>query len=268
MFHFSSLPCAVVVALLLQLLLHVRVHAFAPLIARPPASSSAATRHSFFSNPDIVSVQHCNAVASAQQQQRRSQQPLMLRVPPLSMVDPITFAANVVMDMDITMEIGVAMVSAAAGAFSQVPRIQALERELQTTKDALTVSEADLVEKIHVLEEKLFVMDQEFEEQTVRFQRQYDRTQREQIEGFKQKLKTEMQFKLEIQLAQERSAKLMEQAVSEHGRTTKQEELSQLKLKQARLADLNMQLEQTLETTEQELNKMRTQASTKRFRLW
>jgi hypothetical protein len=142
-------------------------------------------------------------------------------------VDPIMLGANTVLNMDIALEVGVAVVSAAAGALSQVPRIQQLERELTSVKKSLTSSESELVEKVRVLEDKLFVMDQEFEEQTVRFQRQYDQTQKEKMETMKEKLKSEMAFKLEIQLAQERSSKLMEKAEKESGRTARQEELSQ-----------------------------------------
>lgn len=186
----------------------------------------------------------------------------------LYMVDPLAFAAA--LDTDLGLEFGVAVVSAAAGVISQLPRIQSLERELQATKSALSASEADLVEKVQELEEKLFVMDQEFEEQTVRFQRQYDRTQKDQMEVLKEKLKTEMSFKLEIQLAQERSAKLMEQVANENGRTAKQEELLQMKLKQAQLADMNRKLEQALESTDAELQRMRSEAAggKKKFVFW
>jgi hypothetical protein len=184
-------------------------------------------------------------------------------------VDPIMLGANTVLDMDIALEVGVAVVSAAAGALSQVPRIQQLERELTSVKASLTSSESELVEKIRVLEDKLFVMDQEFEEQTVRFQRQYDRTQKQKMEEMKEKLKSEMAFKLEIQLAQERSSKLMEKADKESGRTSRQEELSQLKLKQIRLDDLNIKLEQALKDSDEELRRLRSESSRKKkFFLW
>jgi prophage DNA circulation protein len=184
----------------------------------------------------------------------------------LSMVDPISFAANAALDIDLTLEMGVAVVSAAAGAMSQLPRIQSLEREVQAARNALTASEIELVDKIKVLEDKLFLMDQEFEEQTARFKRQYDRTLREQMETVKEKLKQEMQFKVEIELAKERSAKLMNQAVAESGRTSKQEELSQMKLKQLQMEDLNQKLEDALKSAETELVNMRgAKGSKKRF---
>lgn len=61
------------------------------------------------------------------------------------------------------MDMGIAAVSAAAGAASQLPRIQELQRELEISRAALTESENEMVSKIHDLEEKLFQMDQEFE---------------------------------------------------------------------------------------------------------
>jgi hypothetical protein len=189
------------------------------------------------------------------------------RCPPSNMIDPLSLAA--ILDIDLSLELGVAVVSAAAGAMSQLPRIQSLERELQATKSALTLSEAELVEKIKVLEDKLFLMDQEFEEQTARFKRQYDATLREQMEVTKEKLKREMQFKVEIELAKERSKKLMNQAVVENSRTSKQEELSQMKLKQLHVQELNQKLEEALQTAEIELDNMRqAKASQKKFLFW
>jgi hypothetical protein len=191
------------------------------------------------------------------------------RCSPANMVDPLSIAANAIMDIDLSLELGVAVVSAAAGAISQLPRIQSLERELQATKSALTLSEAELVEKITVLEDKLFAMDQEFEEQTARFKRQYDATLREQMEVTKEKLKREMQFKVEIELAKERSKKLMNQAVVENSRTSKQEELSQLKLKQLHVQELNQKLEEALQSAEMELDNVRqAKASQKKFLFW
>jgi hypothetical protein len=184
-------------------------------------------------------------------------------------VDPIMFGVSTGLNVDIAMEVGIAVASAAAGAMTQIPRIQQLERELQSTKALLTSSEADLVEKIRVLEDKLFIMDQEFEEQTVKFQRQYDQTQKEQMESFKEKLKAEMAFKLDIQIAQDRSKKLLQQADTEISRTSKQEELSQLKLQQIRLNELNSKLEQAIKDSDEELTRLRTQVARKKtFLFW
>jgi hypothetical protein len=61
------------------------------------------------------------------------------------------------------LDLGIAAVSAAAGAVSQLPRIQELQRELEISRAALTESENEMVTKIHDLEEKLFQMDREYE---------------------------------------------------------------------------------------------------------
>jgi hypothetical protein len=61
------------------------------------------------------------------------------------------------------LDLGIAAVSAAAGAASQLPRIQELQRELEISRAALTESENEMVTKIHDLEEKLFQMDREYE---------------------------------------------------------------------------------------------------------
>lgn len=61
------------------------------------------------------------------------------------------------------LDLGIAAVSAAAGAASQLPRIQELQRELDISRAALSESENEMVTKIYDLEEKLFLMDQEFE---------------------------------------------------------------------------------------------------------
>jgi hypothetical protein len=194
----------------------------------------------------------------------------MLSRPPTRLdmvVDPIMFGAG--LNLDVAVEVGIVVASAAAGAMTQIPRVQQLERELETAKSALTTSELELVEKIRVLEDKLFVMDQEFEEQTVKFQRQYDKTQREQMEAFKEKLKADMAFKLEIQIAQDRSAKLLKQADIESSRTLRQEELSQLKLQQIRLKDLNAKLEEAIANSDEEIARLRAQVSRKKsFLFW
>jgi len=179
-------------------------------------------------------------------------------------------ASVVVGDVDVALEVGVvALMGAAAGAASQLPRVYALQGELARVRRQLNETETGLVEKIHVLENKLFEMDAEFEEQTAKFQRQYDQTQKQRLADIKDKLKTEMQYKLEIQLAQQKSEQLMESVTLEHGRTGKQEELSQLKLRSIRLEDLNAELEATLKRTDEELQHLREMAAKKKnFLFW
>lgn len=162
-------------------------------------------------------------------------------------------------------EVGAALVGAAAGAMSQLPRIQHLQGDLQAAHDMLNATETALSAKIVVLEDKLFAMDQEYEEQTARFKRQYDATQREEIEQLKDKLKTEMQYKLEIKLAEQQSQRLGEKVVEEHSRTGRQGELSNLRLKQERLATMNAELEDALQKSDTELQKIRGAVKRKRF---
>jgi ABC-type multidrug transport system fused ATPase/permease subunit len=157
-------------------------------------------------------------------------------------VDPIGLVTGMAVDMNIGVEVGVALVSAAAGAMSQAPKIQKLERELQTTRASLNQTEAEMVQKIHVLEEQLYAMDLEFEEQTAKFKKSYDLSQRQKMEEFKETLKKQFQFKLEIQLAQAKSDKLLNEILpNESSRIDKQEQLTQHKLKQGQLEDLNAQ---------------------------
>ena len=191
-------------------------------------------------------------------------QPTLLEM----VVDPIMLGAG--LNLDVAVEVGIALASAAAGAMTQIPRVQQLERELEAAKFALTASELDLVEKIRVLEDKLFVMDQEFEEQTVKFQRQYDKKQKDQIEAFKEKIKTDMAFKLDIQIEQDRSAKLLKQADNENGRTLRQGELSQLKLQQMQLNDMNAKLEEAIAHSDEEIERLRAQAVSRKksFLFW
>jgi uncharacterized membrane-anchored protein YhcB (DUF1043 family) len=58
---------------------------------------------------------------------------------------------------DLALDLGIAALSAAGGALSQRPKIQQLERELETTRAALTESEQQLVDKF--MNGKLFMMD-------------------------------------------------------------------------------------------------------------
>jgi ABC-type multidrug transport system fused ATPase/permease subunit len=184
-------------------------------------------------------------------------------------VDPIGLVTGMAVDMNIGVEVGVALVSVAAGAMSQAPRIQKLERELQTTRASLDQTEAEMVQKIHLLEEQLYAMDLEFEEQTAKFKKSYDVSQRQKMEEFKETLKKQFQFKLEIQLAQAKSDKLLNEILpNESSRVDKQEQLTQLKLKQGQLEDLNAQLEQALRDTENELKRFRDESSKKTFLFW
>jgi len=155
--------------------------------------------------------------------------------------------------------------SAVAGALTQLPRIQKLEADLCIARDEVAATEQELIGKIDVLEDKLFAMDDEFEQQTAKFQRQYDQTQRQKMEAFKEKLKTEMKYKLEILAQRQQSDKLINEILPvENSRTSRQQELSELRLQQDELQSLNAKLEQAVANAEIELQRFRQAASAKK----
>jgi hypothetical protein len=166
--------------------------------------------------------------------------------------------------------IGIALVSAAAGAAAQVPKIQALEKELDTTRAALSASEEEMLDKMTKLEDQLFNMDEEFEMQTTKFQKQYDRQKQVELERITDKLKVDLQYKLEIKLQEERSKSLGQQLVELNGNgiSDKQGELSTLRLQQSQIAQANLKLEQALQESTKELDKMRSFQTKKFFGLF
>jgi hypothetical protein len=113
----------------------------------------------------------------------------------LSMIDPVT-TWNTLSGMDAVVatlvsngpEIGAAVVGAAAGALSQMPKIQQLNEQVIALQLELDVSQTNLTAKIQLLEDKLFEMDREFEDQSARFKRQYDLTQRDRLQQIQEKL--------------------------------------------------------------------------------
>lgn len=166
----------------------------------------------------------------------------------------------------VSLDIGIAVVSAAVGAASQLPRIQQLERELETARSALTKSEQAMVTKITDLEEKLFQMDKEYEAQTAKFKRQYDQKLKQDLERITDKIKTDYQFKLDIKVEEEKS-KLLSEKLPDISTVTsgKEGELAELRLKQERINQANLQLEQALEQSALELERLQKAASQKRY---
>ena len=174
---------------------------------------------------------------------------------------------NMVVPLDpVSLDIGIAVVSAAVGAASQLPRIQQLERELETARSALTKSEQAMVTKITDLEEKLFQMDKEYEAQTAKFKRQYDQKLKQDLERITDKIKTDYQFKLDIKVEEEKS-KLLSEKLPDISTVTsgKEGELAELRLKQERINQANLQLEQALEQSALELERLQKAASQKRY---
>lgn len=162
---------------------------------------------------------------------------------------------------------GIAVVSAAAGAATQLPRIQQLERELKSAKESLTQSEQELVSKIAQLEDKLFQMDQEYEQATTRFKKQYDTRMKEDLEKVADKMKVDFQYKLEIRLEEQKSKMLEEQLDLVNGLTGgRQEELVDLRLRNSRVQQANQELEKALEASKRELE--RIQAGVQQKKAW
>jgi hypothetical protein len=77
--------------------------------------------------------------------------------------------------------IGIALVSAMAGAATQVPKIQQLEGELLEARGALEQSREELISKIAELEDKLFLMDKAYEDQSAKFMVEYEKKKNEKF---------------------------------------------------------------------------------------
>jgi hypothetical protein len=170
-----------------------------------------------------------------------------------------------IIDPTMAMDMGIAVASAAAGAVSQFPRIQQLERELTVAKDALTDSEQQLVQKITELEERLFQMDQEFEEQTDRFKKKYDTRMRGELEKVKDKIITDYKYKLEIKLEEQKANMLGEKLEFVNTLTSgKTEQLVNLRIEKENINRANEKLEEALALSQSELDRMRSEASLKK----
>lgn len=107
-----------------------------------------------------------------------------------------TTARHLIDPSVIPMDVGIAVVSAAAGAVSQLPRIQELEREVESARMSLTEAENQLKLKIEELDEKLFTMDKVYEAQTEKFKKQYDAKMKEELESRVAKMKVDYQYNL------------------------------------------------------------------------
>jgi hypothetical protein len=152
--------------------------------------------------------------------------------------------------------IGIAIISAAAGAAAQVPRIQSLEGELVEARGTLEESKTQMVSKINELEEKLFQMDNAYEEQSAKFMAEYEERKNEEVEKITDKIKTDFQYKLEIEVEKEKS-KLLTQKLTEVTLGSDQStKLSEMKLKMDQLRNAKSKLEIALEKSDTELNRI------------
>lgn len=152
--------------------------------------------------------------------------------------------------------IGIAVVSAAAGAATQMPRIQELEGELASARAALEKSNGDMVSKISELEDKLFQMDKAYEEQSAKFIKEYEQRKNEEVQKITEKIKTDYGYKLEIEVEREKS-KLLSEKLSEVTLTGDQTtKLAEMKMKMNLLQNAKEQLETALEKSQAELKRI------------
>jgi hypothetical protein len=164
---------------------------------------------------------------------------------------------------------GLMAASGALGVLTQLPRIQELERELRDTRQSLDMAELKVKNQLEELEEKLFVMDKEFESQTAKFKKQYDIKMKEQLEQMTQKIKEDFQFKLSIQVEEEKSKLLTNTLGAVNSLTGKKEqELLDLRTKQMTFSTINKKLEDALNRSEEELERIRKESSKKKLFGW
>lgn len=152
--------------------------------------------------------------------------------------------------------IGIAIVSAAAGAAAQVPRIQELEGELAEAKGSLEQSKLQMVAKINELEEKLFQMDNAYEEQSAKFMKEYETRKNAEVEKIADKIKTDYQYKLEIEVEKEKSKLLSKKLTEVKLGGDQSARLSEMKLKMEQLRMAKEKLETALEKSEHELKRI------------
>jgi len=163
--------------------------------------------------------------------------------------------------------IGIAVISAAAGAAAQMPKIQQLEGELVKARAALEKSKGDMVAKIDELEEKLFVMDKAYEEQSAKFMREYEVKKNEEVAKITDKIKTDYAYKVEIEVEKEKS-KLLSKQLSEIKLSADQStKLSEMKLKMEQLENAKAKLESALQKSNAELNRI-DEAGKKKGGFW
>jgi len=165
-------------------------------------------------------------------------------------------------------DVGVVVASAAAGALAQFPRIANLQEELEKTKMELKLESEKVGNKMEELESRMFQVDQEFEEQTARFKKKYDAQAKEQLDEKLQKIRMEYeenvqtrmkqyQLEKEIEMEQDKSLRLVE-ALTGNGDI--QAEVSDLRLQNAQIQELNEKLDATVARANEELERLRQES--------
>jgi hypothetical protein len=159
--------------------------------------------------------------------------------------------------------IGIALVSAMAGAATQVPKIQQLEGELLEARGALEQSREELISKIAELEDKLFLMDKAYEDQSAKFMVEYEKKKNEEVEKITDKMKTDFKYKLEIEVEKEKAKLLMKKLSDVSVASDQTTKLAEMKIKMNQLEKAKSKLESALTNSESELKRINESAGKK-----
>ena len=164
--------------------------------------------------------------------------------------------------------IGIAVISAAAGAATQQPKIQQLEGELTKAKLSLEASKEKMVKKIEELENKLFEMDREYEGQTAKFQKEYDEKKKVEIERVTDKIKTDYKFKLEVEVEKEKGRLLSQKLEEESERVEQLNKLAEMRMQKEELELVKSKLQLALSNSEDELERLQGSMAKKNVGFW
>lgn len=148
--------------------------------------------------------------------------------------------------------VGIALISAAAGAAVRQPEINILEAELSTARKAVETSKEELAQKIEELEDKLFEMDLAYESESTKFQEEYEKKKAVEVARITEKLKTDMKFKIDIELEKEKSRMLAEK-LKETSKLVESGEIAQLRMQRNKLEAAKEKLELALKKSEEKL---------------
>lgn len=151
-----------------------------------------------------------------------------------------------------TETVGIALLSAAAGAAARQPEVNALETELATARTAVESSQEEMAKKIEELEDKLFAMDMAYERESAKFQEDYEKKKAIEVAKITEKLKTDMKFKLDIELEKEKS-RLLAKRLKETNKLAHYGEIAQIRMQQQKLEAAKEKLELALKKSEEQL---------------
>ncbi|KAL3945399.1 MAG: hypothetical protein SGBAC_000532 [Bacillariaceae sp.] len=161
--------------------------------------------------------------------------------------------------------IGIALVSAAAGAAARQPEINNLQTELVEAQKKVEDSKSQVAQKIEELEEKLFEVDRAYEMESAKFQKEYEKRKQKEIAIISEKIKNDMKFKLDIEVEKEKSRLLADKLKKVKEESEEQSEISQLRMQQQTLQSAKEKLEHALQQSEE---KMKNMEAPKTNRMW